>query len=626
MADEPLSIRGIHWREALPFTHLFRAFRVAIHPSKILLALATLLLLYAGGHVLDVLWPVQDRAVPGEVDLYERFSSHAPAGQSFADVRRASRAEIESTFAARLLADKVVTDPAAAAAAARTGDHLGDLKQHILSRRAEAVRHADADLTAAEQASPTAADPAAAKRAAGDGRRAAVRSAYDAASTEYGDDSRVKNEGLFDAFFDYESRQVSNAVSGVRSWNWFGTDRPAASDDATTPPALAPAGTALAGDPLFSAAARLSPLSASPAPSFTPVTAVAVAAPPPGIVQSVVRFFAVGPVWLLTQHWVYFLLFGTGFLFLWSVLGGAISRIAAVHVARDEKLSIRSALVFSGGKFLSYLCAPLIPLAILAIVGLGTAVVSVVGAIPGLGPVVVGLAFCLALAAGLVMAVLLVGLVGGFNLMYPTIAVEGSDSFDAISRSFSYLYARPWRLAFYTAVSVVYGSACYLFVKFFIYLVLRLTHLFVGLGMFTHANSTAPLLSALWPDPATAGRLTYNVDSLSLTLPQEVGAWLIWFWVHLAIAVLGAFAICFYFSANTIIYYLLRHEVDATDLNEVYVDPSDEDDDLSEPDPADPVPAKSAAKPAAASSADPAVHSPAAAAAAAEPTDAGPPT
>ena len=41
------------------------------------------------------------------------------------------------------------------------------------------------------------------------------------------------------------------------------------------------------------------------------------------------------------------------------------------------------------------------------------------------------------------MTLILLGLTGGFNLMYPTIAVEGSDSFDAISRSFSYVYARP---------------------------------------------------------------------------------------------------------------------------------------------------------------------------------------
>ncbi len=40
---------------------------------------------------------------------------------------------------------------------------------------------------------------------------------------------------------------------------------------------------------------------------------------------------------------------------------------------------------------------------------------------------------------------------------------------------------------------------------------------------------------------------------------------------------IGAFVISFYFSANTIIYYLLRREVDATEMDDVYLEQSDED-------------------------------------------------
>jgi hypothetical protein len=613
MADEPLSIRGVHWRDALPVTHLFRTFRVAVHPSKLLLALTALLLAYVGGRGLDLVWPVQDRAVASEVDLYEAFSGHAVAGQSFGDVRRAARAEVESAYAARLLADQVVTDPAVAAAAARSGERLGDLKRRIVDRRTLAVSRANGEHDRALTSAAAAADPAAARAAADDGHRAAVRSAYDAASAEYAADSRIKNDGLYDVFFDYESRQVSNAVQGVRDWNWFGSTRgtPAIAmpTDGAPLPMAAP-GTAVAGDPTLSAAVHVNPLAAPVEPgTATPQPFATLADLPPftapAVVPSVVRFFAVGPVWMFTQHPIYFLLFGAGFLVLWSVFGGAICRIAAVHVARDEKLSIRSALVFSGGKFLSFLCAPLIPLAILGGIGLVTSLASLVLTIvpwfgPNIGVAIMGVSFVLALLAGLAMAVVLVGLVGGFNLMYPTIAVEGSDSFDAISRSFSYLYARPWRLAFYTAVSIAYGSVCYLFVRLFIYLVLCLTHLFVGLGVLTHASSSAPLLSALWPDPSTAGRLSYSVDSLSLTVPQEIGAGFIWLWVHLTVALLGAFAVTFYCSANTIIYYLLRQDVDATDLNEVYVDPADEEDADDEPDPADPVPTPRSSAPAAA--------------------------
>ena len=43
------------------------------------------------------------------------------------------------------------------------------------------------------------------------------------------------------------------------------------------------------------------------------------------------------------------------------------------------------------------------------------------------------------------------------------------------------------------------------------------------------------------------------------------------------IAMLAAFVISFYFSASTIIYGLMRAEVDATELEDVYVEESDED-------------------------------------------------
>src|SRR4051812_22805500 len=65
MADEQLGssnsdttiLRGIDWREVFPFTHLFRAFRIAVHPSKLILALVALLAIYFGGNALDAIWP-----------------------------------------------------------------------------------------------------------------------------------------------------------------------------------------------------------------------------------------------------------------------------------------------------------------------------------------------------------------------------------------------------------------------------------------------------------------------------------------------------------------------------------------------------------------------------------------
>src|SRR6478672_2746132 len=66
MADEAFTVRSIDWRELFPFTNLFRAFRVAIHPSKLIIALVALAALWIGGLVLDGLWPKSYMATPAE--------------------------------------------------------------------------------------------------------------------------------------------------------------------------------------------------------------------------------------------------------------------------------------------------------------------------------------------------------------------------------------------------------------------------------------------------------------------------------------------------------------------------------------------------------------------------------
>ena len=50
------------------------------------------------------------------------------------------------------------------------------------------------------------------------------------------------------------------------------------------------------------------------------------------------------------------------------------------------------------------------------------------------------------------MALLLLGLAFGWPLMWATISTEGTDSFDALSRSYAYVFQRPLRYLFYVVV------------------------------------------------------------------------------------------------------------------------------------------------------------------------------
>jgi len=60
------------------------------------------------------------------------------------------------------------------------------------------------------------------------------------------------------------------------------------------------------------------------------------------------------------------------------------------------------------------------------------------------------------LVLGLIMAVVLVR-PDRWPLMYCTISTEGSDSFDAISRSYSDVFQAAWSYLGYAAVALLYG-------------------------------------------------------------------------------------------------------------------------------------------------------------------------
>src|SRR5829696_2300378 len=134
MADEPQQIRGINWRETFPFTHLFRAFRIAVHPSKLMLGLIALLSLYAGGRLLDGLWSPRHLAVPGpagpagEVYLYQQNAEAGGSGAQFDEARRAQRQASEEAYAQTLGELDVEKDPQRARDAARDADKLGAVK------------------------------------------------------------------------------------------------------------------------------------------------------------------------------------------------------------------------------------------------------------------------------------------------------------------------------------------------------------------------------------------------------------------------------------------------------------------------------------------------------------------
>jgi hypothetical protein len=263
-------------------------------------------------------------------------------------------------------------------------------------------------------------------------------------------------------------------------------------------------------------------------------------------------------------------------LALWAIIGGAVTRMAAVRVAREESVPLGRAVRFSLRKWPSTVTSPLIPFGVLVLLAALVGSVTGVGLmIPYLGEFGVGVIFFLTLLMGLVLALIFLGGTFSLGLQWPTIAAEGSDSFDAISRSISYVSARPWKYLFYTIFATVYGCAAFILVKFTAYLTLRITHEAVSTFSWGGGDAAdklmrlweAPTLTTPWP---TSGGLEQFGGEATATY-----LFLFWGWVVLGVA--AAFLVNFAFASQTVIYFLLRKSVDATDIEEVYLEESEEE-------------------------------------------------
>ena len=219
---------------------------------------------------------------------------------------------------------------------------------------------------------------------------------------------------------------------------------------------------------------------------------------------------AEGVLWLATQRPWYAIVLAVIILATFSFFGGAACRMAAIQAARQEHIALRTALRFSCEKFLSLLFVPVVPLGIFVSISALIVVGGMVAAIPFVGEILAGLFYFMALLGGLALALLLIGGVLGFGLMWPTIAVEGSDSFDATARSFGYVGQRTWLAAYYSVVLLVFGGISLVMVRLIAMVTLKLTHSMTDLGMsmfgMVHSASTDTFtkLEAMWQMPAWA--------------------------------------------------------------------------------------------------------------------------
>ncbi len=304
-------------------------------------------------------------------------------------------------------------------------------------------------------------------------------------------------------------------------------------------------------------------------------------------VASSARYILSSPAWgvRLIPLAVFLLL-----VLIWSYFGGAISRIAAVEVAKDERIETQKALQYVGRKYSAFFWAPLVCILFFALFAFCNAAGGAVGwivdqVIPGLGGLAVAAFLPLALLSGFLMALIVIGSVFGGPLFHPAVGAEGTDSFDAISRGFSYVYSRPWHYGFYQVVAAVYGAICCAFVAWFGFFMVRLGLGAGRAGMAVFGSGAD--FDRLLPEPITrlffGSAAGYSGDSWTTGAGRPVSdhLWDLGFleiiasiallvWLFIVFGMIAGYVVSYLCSSQTLIYFLLRKKVDGIEMVEVF--------------------------------------------------------
>ncbi len=292
-------------------------------------------------------------------------------------------------------------------------------------------------------------------------------------------------------------------------------------------------------------------------------------------VREIVEYFK-AISWAFKYHMIYCVIFFMIKLVIISIAGGALCRRAALKFSQDQQVGIIESLVFSLKRFRVFVTAPLTPVAI--ILCLGFIIIFLFGLItniPFVGELLVVFFLPLQLLAGGIMTYLVVGAVAGFALMFPSIAYDGADSFDAMNRSLGYIYGKPLRLTFYAVIATIYGIICYMFVRLFAFLMLVLTRGFMQIAIFTNNRAhDAGKLDAIWPAPYFTNLLG-TPGMVETNFSEGISGFIIRLFVLLISGVVVSFAVSYYFSVSTVIYSLMRKQVDNADIHEVYLEEDD---------------------------------------------------
>ncbi len=558
MTETDAVIRGVRWHETLPVLRLFRTFGNALNPTRVVIAFVALTATYLSGRVLDAIWLAGGGGVPVVVSTMPS----APAADARITGINAYASRALDTYAAWEQRARALFDERAAALKEDPG------RERLTEARTR-LTELGRTLATFEAATPEMRrDFDAVRLALEGGPRASVSAASDALAglLVLSDDARrADDRSLFQVVLAHQTAALAHARSA----------------------------------PIGPFAALLEHIQQVVARSMRGVLRGNLAFANEGEPSLAAGFGEMlrAKQWLFSQRPLYATIWSLIHLIVWAWAGGAICRHASVQICRDMVLPRKDASRFAREKLRELVLAPLFVPILLAAGMLVLVLGGLIAAIPWLGELVLGLLMGLGLVLAFAMALAAILSMLATSLMWPVIAVEGSDAFDAVSRSIAYVMQKPWHLGAYAVLLFAYGAVCFTFLRLLAFVLLKLFHsgISAGMGWVTSANMfSIGKLDAMWHMPEW-GELTvvpgtaptpfwgsfYNAP---LSGTESVAALLIAFWCFVIVGIVAAIGINFFYCGMVQIYLLLRRHQDGTDFDELYFEGGPDLDEDEQPD------------------------------------------
>ncbi|HEY4328515.1 MAG TPA: hypothetical protein VGN88_02170, partial [Phycisphaerae bacterium] len=336
------TVTGIQWENILDFLHVFRSFRLAINPAKLLMALMALIAIYTAGRLFDLAWGRQ--AYPAEVQQY------AEGTNLTADEAQSARI---SALLGLLAADNELSLDERVQLKADPAQAIAILKKYYKDQFEK-----DIASTTSQEAR----------------RRAAAKLMDNMTKLQ-----QVSGQGIFQTFMIFEIDEFNQLVDNTLSVIRVSPARPVASSDGT------PSGESLGQGIVSRESGGL----------WRSDT----------LVGSILNIAVAGPHWLFTgaapmqwrpanaDTWGGWLrmvgyrgmyLFSVALLALFTLLmialvGGCICRLSALELAGIERAPLKEVFTFAIKRVGIFIKAPLAPFIILLAIGLIMALVAMAG-------------------------------------------------------------------------------------------------------------------------------------------------------------------------------------------------------------------------------------------------------